>query len=158
MHVESRITISVPPEKVFEIYADVGRWKVWDPDTKDASIDGPFQTGSQGRITPPKGMSVPMDFISVVPNQSFTVESRIPLFRMVFEHELTSTAAGTEVLHRVTLSGAMSFLLGPMVGKPLRTGLPITLASLKHLAEAGGLQSILAPLSASNTRQASAGR
>jgi len=157
LQVESRITIAVPPDKVFEIYADVGRWKVWDPDTKDASIDGPFQTGSQGRITPPKGMSVPMDFISVVPDKSFTVESRIPFFRMVFEHELTATAEGTEVLHRVSFSGALSFLLGPMVGKPLRTGLPITLASLKRLAEAGGFQSSLAPPSASNTRQASAG-
>lgn len=138
MQVESRVTVSVPPERIFAIYADVGNWKAWDPDTKDSSIDGPFQTGSKGRITPPKGMSVPMDFISVVPNQSFTVESRIPLFRMLFEHELHPTAAGTtEVVHRVTFSGALSFVLGPIVGNPLRTGLPITLASLKRLAESG---------------------
>ncbi len=138
MQVESRVTVSVPPERIFAIYADVGNWKAWDPDTKDSSIDGPFQTGSKGRITPPKGMSVPMDFISVVPNQSFTVESRIPLFRMRFEHELHPTAAGTtEVVHRVKFSGALSFVLGPIVGNPLRTGLPITLASLKRLAESG---------------------
>ncbi len=78
-----------------------------------------------------------MDFISVVPNQSFTVESRIPLFRMLFEHELHPMAAGTEVVHRVAFSGALSFVLGPIVGNPLRTGLPITLASLKRLAESG---------------------
>jgi uncharacterized protein YndB with AHSA1/START domain len=137
MQVESRVTIAVPPEKIFEIYADVRNWKTWDPDTKESSIDGPFQTGSKGKITPPKGMTVPMNFISVVPDKSFTVESRIPLFRMVFEHELNATAAGTEVVHRVTFSGALSFLLGRIVGNPLRTGLPITLASLKRLAESG---------------------
>ncbi len=137
MQVESRVTVSAPPEKIFAIYADVGNWKTWDPDTKDSSIDGPFQTGSKGRITPPKGMAVPLDFISVVPNQSFTVESRIPLFRMLFEHELHPTAAGTEVVHRVTFSGALSFVLGPIVGNPLRSGLPVTLASLKRLAESG---------------------
>ncbi|MDM5180126.1 SRPBCC family protein [Massilia sp. DJPM01] len=139
MHVESRVTISVSPEKIFEIYADVPNWKTWDPDTKEASIDGPFQTGSKGKITPPKGISVPMNFISVVPNKSFTVDSQIPLFRMVFEHELNVTAAGTEVVHRVTFSGALSFLLGRIVGNPLRTGLPITLASLKRLAETGSV-------------------
>lgn len=137
MQVESRIMISVPPKKIFEIYADVSNWKIWDPDTKASSIDGPFQTGSRGRITPAKGMAVPMNFISVVPDKSFTVESRIPLFRMLFEHELNETAAGTEVVHRVTFSGALSFVLGPIVGNPLRTGLPVTLAALKRLAETG---------------------
>jgi uncharacterized protein YndB with AHSA1/START domain len=137
MQVESRVTISVPPDKIFEIYADVSNWKTWDPDTKESSIDGPFQTGSKGKLTPPKGMTVPMNFISVVPNTSFTVESKIPFFRMVFEHELNAIAAETEVVHRVTFSGALSFLLGPIVGNPLRTGLPITLASLKRLAERG---------------------
>lgn len=78
-----------------------------------------------------------MNFISVVPDKSFTVESRIPLFRMLFEHELNETAAGTEVVHRVTFSGALSFVLGPIVGNPLRTGLPVTLAALKRLAETG---------------------
>jgi len=58
--VESRITISVPPEKILEIYADVRNWKTWDSDTKESSIDGPFQTGSKGKITPPKGITVPM--------------------------------------------------------------------------------------------------
>lgn len=135
MQVESRITVAASPEKIFEIYADVSNWKQWDPDTKDSVIYGPFQTGSKGRITPPKGIAVPMDFISVIPNTSFTVESRIPLFRMMFEHELNVTATGTEVVHRVTFSGALSFLLGRIVGNPLRTGLPITLASLKRLAE-----------------------
>ena len=139
MQVESRITISATPAKIFEIYADVGNWKIWDPDTKASSIDGPFQTGSKGRITPAKGMTVPMDFVSVVPDRSFTVESRIPLFRMLFEHELNETAAGTEVVHRVTFSGALSFVLGPVVGNPLRTGLPITLARLKQLAESGAV-------------------
>ncbi|WP_269789748.1 SRPBCC family protein [Stenotrophomonas sp. Iso1] len=147
MQVESRITIAVPPEKIFAIYADVSNWKRWDPDTKDSVIYGPFQTGSKGKITPPKGMAVPMDFVSVVPNTSFTVESRIPLFRMMFEHELNVTAAGTEVIHRVTFSGALSFLLGRIVGNPLRTGLPITLASLKELAESDVAQAHAAGVS-----------
>ncbi len=137
MQVERRVTTSASPETIFAIYADVRNWSTWDPDTKESSIDGPFQTGTKGRITPSKGMTVPMNLTSVVPSKSFTVESRIPLFRMVFEHELNPLAGGTEVIHRVTFSGALSFILGRIVGNPLRTGLPITLASLKRLAESG---------------------
>jgi hypothetical protein len=71
----------------------------------------------------------------VVPAKCFTVESKIPLFRMVFEHELLPAQGATEVIHRVTFSGVLSFILGPMLSKQLNSGLPVTLGKLKALAE-----------------------
>ncbi|MBC3872582.1 SRPBCC family protein [Undibacterium flavidum] len=136
MQVEHRITIATPPATIFQIYEDVENWHTWDPDTKQAFIDGPFRVGSRGRITPPKGMSVPMLFTQVEPGRCFTVESKIPLFRMLFEHELIAIAGATEVIHRVTFSGLLSIVLGPMLSKQLNAGLPITLRNLKALAEA----------------------
>jgi hypothetical protein len=65
----------------------------------------------------------------------FTVESKIPLFRMVFEHELSPQGNAVRVRHRVTFSGALSFLLGRMLVKQMNQGLPVTLANLKRLAE-----------------------
>lgn len=67
----------------------------------------------------------------------FTLESKIPLFRMVFEHELVPQGAGVKVIHRVTFSGLLTFLLGRMLVKQLNQGLPLTLAGLKRLAERG---------------------
>lgn len=135
MQVEHRITIATPPETIFQIYEDVQNWHTWDPDTKQAVIQGPFRVGARGRITPPKGMSVPMLFTEVLPGKCFTVESRIPLFRMLFEHELIPTSGVTEVIHRVKFSGLLSIILGPMLTKQLNVGLPITLRNLKTLAE-----------------------
>lgn len=138
MQVERRITIATSPETIFQIYEDVQNWHTWDPDTKQAFIEGPFRVGTRGRITSPKGMSVPMLFTEVVPNKCFTVESKIPLFCMLFEHELISISGATEVIHRVTFSGLLSFILGPMLSKQLNTGLPVTLLNLKTLAEKTG--------------------
>jgi uncharacterized protein YndB with AHSA1/START domain len=138
MQVEHRITVAAPPDAIFRIYADVEQWPSWDPDTKQASLQGPFQVGSRGRLTPTKGSTVPMLLTEVVPGRCFTVESKIPLFRMVFEHELMPVAGATEVVHRVTFSGLLSFILGPMLTKQLNVGLPITLRKLKALAEARG--------------------
>jgi hypothetical protein len=135
MHVEHRISVNASPDAIFRIYADVQNWHTWDPDTKHASLDGPFEVGSRGRLTPTKGNTVPMLLTHVVPGRAFTVESKIPLFRMVFEHELTPTANGTDVVHRVTFSGFLSFLLGRMLSRQLNTGLPVTLTRLKALAE-----------------------
>jgi uncharacterized protein YndB with AHSA1/START domain len=135
MQVEHRIHVAAPPKRIFALYADVANWHQWDPDTKAASIEGPFQTGAIGRLTPTRGNTVPMRFTSVVPDRSFTVESKIPLFCMVFEHELQPTAAGTEVVHRVTFSGALAFLLCRVLGRQLNQGLPVTLARLKEMAQ-----------------------
>lgn len=135
MQVEHGIAIAAPPETIFRIYADVQNWHTWDPDTKQATIEGPFQTGSRGRITPPKGMTMPMLFTEVAPGRCFTVESKIPLFRMLFEHELVPVAGATQVIHRVTFSGLLSVVLGPMLCRQLDAGLPVTLRNLKALAE-----------------------
>ncbi|MFY8044507.1 MAG: SRPBCC family protein [Rhodoferax sp.] len=138
MQIEHRTTIAASPDTIFRIYADVQNWHTWDPDTKQASLDGPFHVGTRGRITPPKGMTVPMHLTQVEPGKCFTVESKIPLFQMLFEHELVATTRGTEVVHRVTFSGLLSIVLGPMLSKQLNAGLPVTLRNLKALAEKTG--------------------
>jgi hypothetical protein len=135
MIIEERIAVSAKPEVIFSIYADVERWNTWDPDTKSSSLNGPFAVGSKGRLCPTKGKAVPMEIVSLVAGRSFTAQSKIPLFQMAFDHELTPTESGTEVLHRVTFSGPLSFLLGRIVGAQVREGLPKTLLSLKKLAE-----------------------
>ena len=135
--IEHRISVAALPERIFSIYEDVPNWHTWDPDTKSASLDGPFCVGSRGKLTPSKGNTVPMVLTAVVPNRSFTAESRIPLFCMVFEHELLPRGSITEVVHRVTFSGLLSVLLGRLLAKQLNIGLPRTLANLKQLAEAG---------------------
>jgi len=135
MQIEHRIKVAAAPRSIFSIYQDVQNWHTWDPDTKRATLDGPFEVGSRGRLTPTQGNTVPMVLVQVVPDACFTVESKIPLFRMRFEHELVPDQGMTEVIHRVTLSGPLTLLLGRMLAKRLNAGLPVTLARLKALAE-----------------------
>ncbi|NJR72336.1 MAG: polyketide cyclase [Gammaproteobacteria bacterium] len=133
IQVEHRITVAAQAATIYRIYEDVQNWQSWDPDTKHAYLDGPFKEGSHGRLTPTKGRAVPMVLTEAVPNRNFTVESKIPLFRMVFEHELIPNLATTEVIHRVTFSGLLSVLLGTMLAKQLNKGLPVHSASSKRL-------------------------
>ncbi len=135
MQIEHRIKVSATPDVIFRIYEDVRNWHTWDPDTKAATLDGPFEVGSRGRLTPTKGNPLPMVLTLVARDKCFTVESQIPLFRMVFEHELVPARGLTEVIHRVTLSGPLTMLLGRMLARQLHSGLPVTLARLKALAE-----------------------
>ena len=135
MVVEHSIITSAKPQTVFAIYAKVDEWNSWDPDTKTSNLCDGLILGSKGILTPTKGKSVPIEVTAIQPNQSFTVTSKIPLFKMVFDHELQAMQQGTKVTHRVVLSGALSFLLGKVISKQVDTGLPVTLNRLRNLAE-----------------------
>lgn len=135
MVVEHSIITTAKPQTVFAIYAKVDEWNRWDPDTQASHLSAGLTLGSKGVLTPTKGKAVPMEVTAVQPNQSFTVTSKIPLFQMVFDHELSPVAQGTKITHRVVFSGLLSFLLGKVVGKQVDAGLPITLQRLKSLAE-----------------------
>lgn len=135
MKIEETIDINVPPERVMACYRDVAGWPRWDPDTKKATIDGPFRSGATGKLHPTQGFPVAMRFTSVT-GHSFTVESPAPLCTMRFEHELTPVAGGTRVTHRVSFEGLLAGFFDRLVGARVRTGLPVTLASLKRMLEA----------------------
>ena len=135
MQIKESIHIAVPPMVVDQIWSEVDRWHLWDPDTKQARLNGPFAAGAQGRIVPNKGMGIPMVLTERTAGRSFTVEGYIPLFRIHFEHTVVAAEGGAEVMHRVWFSGALAFLFGPGVAKQVRQGLPKTMRSLKAYAE-----------------------
>lgn len=145
LQVERHILIDASARRVFAIYADVANWPAWDPDTRRASLDGPFAAGSTGRLTPTRGRAVTMRLTRVEPDVCFTVQADIPLFRMVFEHELVPQRDAVRVTHRATFTGPLSFLLGRMLVRQLESGLPVTLGRLKRLAEGRAVQAAATP-------------
>jgi hypothetical protein len=137
--IEHSILARASAQQVFQIYAEVSKWQEWDPDTKAASLDGPFVEGSSGTLAPTKGRPIRIRLESVVPNRSFTVLGGIPGFQMRFEHELTQSQSTegpqTEIVHRVRFSGFLSFIFKPLLGPQINRGLPETLKRLASLAE-----------------------
>ena len=135
MFIEAKVSIAVPPATVYAIYTEVEHWNRWDPDTRSASLDGPFAVGSEGVLAPTQGFPVKMKLTEVVQERSFTVECKAPLCVMRFDHELTPDGPGVTVLHRVSFSGPLAWLFGRLVGSRVRLGLPVTMQGLKRYAE-----------------------
>ena len=135
MKFEKCVAIEAPIAKVFATYADVENWKTWDPDVKSSTIEGPFISGSLGALQPTKGPKAKIVFKEVVTNSSFTVESKLPLCVMRFEHELSEMNGQTQALHRVIFEGVLSPLFGRLIGRQIKKGLPHTLEGLKRAVE-----------------------
>jgi hypothetical protein len=132
-----QITINVGPEKIFSLYETVSQWKDWDSDVTLSTISGPFAIGTTGKLKPAKGPETKITIASVEKNKSFTVESKLPLCVITFEHELQPLKNATHVTHRVSFNGPLTFLFGRVIGSQIRKGLPRTLLGLKRAAESG---------------------
>lgn len=87
-------------------------------------------------LEPSKGPKAKITFSEVVPNRSFTVNSKLPLCVMRFEHELSGSSGQTKVVHRVVFVGLLAPLFGRLIGSQIRKGLPNTLQGLKRVSEA----------------------
>jgi hypothetical protein len=135
MEISESIFIDASADTVFAIYADVARWPDWDPDTRAASIEGPFASGVRGHLVPGKGFPVPMLLDSVEPGRGFTVVSRVLWSTMSFGHRLRLEGTGVLVTHGLAFKGPFAWFLRRLVGPRVRHGLPRTMRRLKSHAE-----------------------
>ena len=88
MEFSFKIKINAKKEKVWEYYADINKWYIWEEDLKDIKLNGEFKTGSKG-IMKLENMP-PLKYIltSVEENKEFWDKTDIPLGSIHFGHEI----------------------------------------------------------------------
>lgn len=88
MEFSFKIKINAKKEKVWEYYADINKWYIWEEGLKDIKLNGEFKTGSKG-IMKLENMP-PLEYIltSVKENKEFWDRTDIPLGSIHFGHEI----------------------------------------------------------------------
>ena len=88
MEFSFKIKINAKKEKVWEYYADINKWYIWEEDLKDIKLNGEFKTGSKG-LMELENMP-PLEYIltSVEENKEFWDRTDIPLGSIHFGHEI----------------------------------------------------------------------
>jgi hypothetical protein len=116
---------------VWALWSDVGTWPDWDAGVERVEIEGAFAAGAKGRLKPAGSPAVRFTVKSAEPERSFADESRLPLARMSFEHELADAAdGGTLITHRATIRGPLTPLWRLLIGRGLERDLPETVRTL----------------------------
>jgi hypothetical protein len=131
-----RIPISCSPATLYSVWSDVDHWHVWDPDTRQAHLTGPFKSGSVGKLQPKKGLPIKIRVTNAEPPRCFTVVSRVLGTQFIFNHQLELTNGGVMASHEVVFSGWSAGLFMKTVGVDVANGLPLTMTRLKFLCEA----------------------
>ena len=88
MEFSFKVKINAKKEKVWEYYADINKWYIWEEDLKDIKLNGEFKTGSKGMMELEN--MPPLEYIltSVEENKEFWDRTDIPLGSIHFGHEI----------------------------------------------------------------------
>ena len=129
---EQSIETSASPARVWQLFADVARWKDWNAGIEKIEIHGPFTSGTTFTMQPPGQDAITSKLIDVKPNESFTDETIIDDTRVIVNHRLVTLPSGrTKIIYSTEITGPAADEFGPMV----TSDFPQVLAALKRLAE-----------------------
>jgi hypothetical protein len=116
--VTARAASTAPASAFFDRWADMASWPQWSFDLDWVRLDGPFATGSTGRLKPKGGPAVRFVIERLVPGREFVDVSRLLGARLVFDHQVAPTAdGGCTVEIVVTITGPLRRLWTAILGK-----------------------------------------
>jgi hypothetical protein len=128
------IDIDAPPEVVWGVLTDFGRWPEWNPDVKSMSFAGPLAPGSEFRWKAGPGTIV-STLEQVEAPRFVRWRGRTMSIKAIHEWRLESHDGGTRVETEESFSGTLARLLRGTLQKTLDKSLDEGLEHLKREAE-----------------------
>ena len=125
-------------EQIWALWADVPNRTRWDANLEYATLNGPFQTGSTGKVKL-EGQPARKFLITYCePLEGYTDRFFLPFYgKMDWHHTIEETEGGRQVTFKIDVSGLSAYLLAPIMRNILQDELPPTVDKLVSLAEEG---------------------
>jgi uncharacterized membrane protein len=138
MRFESSVTIQASPERVWEVFSDVGRWPTWTPtvDSVERLDDGRIHLGSRTRIRQPKLPVAVWEVTELIEGEYFAWVAKGPGVRTTAGHRVISTPNGTIATSSIDQHGPFGWLLGILLAKITNRYLALEGESLKQATQA----------------------
>lgn len=115
VYTEVTIDIDAPPEKVWDVIADIDRWPGWTRSVHNVSriSDGEFGLGSSARIDLAGARPTDWTVTEFEPGRMFTWESKAAGVHSIASHIVQPRNGGARVTLWVKNSGLVATLLSP---------------------------------------------
>lgn len=123
------------PSAVWQLWADVKNWKIWDKDVLESSLEGTVEIGTKGILKPTSGPKANFVLTEVEENRKFVNQMKLPLASIDFIHQMVKRSDSVVVIHRIEIKGLLAPLVGATLGQQLKAGVPSAVENLVRLAE-----------------------
>jgi uncharacterized protein YndB with AHSA1/START domain len=114
---ESSARVNAPPSAIWALWTDPARWPEWNEGVRGAALDGELEAGAVMRVRMRRGGTVRYAVIALERERALVLEVRFPGARQVHEHRVETAHQGSEVTHRIRVTGALSPLWSLMLGR-----------------------------------------
>jgi uncharacterized membrane protein len=131
------VTISAPPERVWEVLVDVERWpeRIHTVDSVERLDEGPLAVGSRTRLRQPRLPEAVWTVTALDEGSSFTWVSTSPGVRVTAGHEVEPHPSGSRLTLSVDVSGPLAPVGWLMTRSLSRQYVETEAASIKRAAE-----------------------
>ena len=112
---EHSVDTTASPPTVWRLYRDVGGWPRWNGGVERLELDGDFEAGTTGKLTPPGGEPLAFSILAATENAGYVSETAIT---ETVALRATNTivrlpGGGSRITHRAELVGPAAEYLGP---------------------------------------------
>ncbi|KOV81788.1 SRPBCC family protein [Nocardia sp. NRRL S-836] len=131
------VTIAAPPERVWEVVADVERWPERIPtvDTVERLDAGPLAVGSRTRLKQPRLSPAVWTVTELTNGSSFTWESRSAGITITADHLVEPHPDGTRLTLALRMSGPVAGLAWLLTRSLTKRYVETEAASIRKTAE-----------------------
>ena len=97
-------------------------------------LHGPFARGSRVSVTPVGQDTFELTIVDLIDTVTYADETSFGDTKLLFRHTLVPVEGGTQVTHRLEISGASAAEVGPQLGPQISGDFDVSMAKLFDLA------------------------
>jgi hypothetical protein len=133
---EHSLVAKISRQQVWAVWSEVEKWNEWDVAVEWTKLEGMFEIGATYVLKPKDGPKVRAITTRCDPLVGFTDVSRLPLCKLVFDHQVEEIEDGVRVTHRASMTGLTTFLFRRLIGKNIERDMPKAMQRLVEKASA----------------------
>ncbi len=134
-HFSFTISVSTTKANVWQTLIDVPNWHQWDTELIEANLDGIFTNAAKGTMKPKTGPILKFYISEFIPNQSYTINTILPVGELVIKRSLLETGNEIHFTDDIAFTGFLKHIFGIMLGGKFRKILPEVMNNFKKIAE-----------------------
>jgi len=117
-------TRDVTKEQMWNLFADVNKWPLWDEGVEFTELKGNFEKGNSFILKPKGGPKTKVTLLESVVNKSYIDVTAFPLAKMYGSHVFEETPDGLKITITMSVKGILAFLWVKIVAQDIVKGLP----------------------------------
>ncbi|CRK81335.1 hypothetical protein [Neobacillus massiliamazoniensis] len=133
---ENSIYTDARPQDIWRLYQNISEWTKWDKGLAQVTLNGSFEKGTKGYLTPMGEEPLPFTLTEVKENEFFSDVTVLEDagIQLEFNHRIEIHESKTKLTHALVISGPNSEMMGNQIGPMISQGIPDTMANLVMLA------------------------